>query len=201
MTTITVVTKGATSAETAVNTARSISRPKTNKLQTRRLTLSDARLVVLWLNAAMQARKIASYERVNRIRKQLEELGSARAALREYWSDDQAWDLARQKLEEQRRLVMAGAKGQPVQFPGGRNDWNSASRRALINKMHSLHLEINERLQTYQFHPWVIYLMTSSAWGRFFQIICRAWSWFGNLYEVRGKLRRSIHVRCRQQFG
>jgi len=93
-----------------------------NARQERRLSLTDAKIAVLWLNAAKTSEATAAYERVSKIRYQLEEFGKRRTELEAYGPDPEAWAAAYRELKEQHRLLRTGNRTRVVHFLGGRKD-------------------------------------------------------------------------------
>src|SRR5437879_2936952 len=93
-----------------------------NARQERRLFLTDAKIAVLWLNAAKTSDATAAYERVTNIRYQLEEFGKRRTELEAYGPDPEARAAAYRELNEQHRLLRKGSRARAVHFPGGPKD-------------------------------------------------------------------------------
>lgn len=100
------------------------------------LNLTDARVVVEWLNAAKKAKAIG-YERVVSIRRQLDALRALCIKLTQY---------DRRKLKE---------LGREVRFPADRKTSRQAKR------LHSL---VNEKLSRYAHRPCVTYFVAGGVW-------------------------------------
>jgi len=124
---------------------------------------------VLWLNAAKEANATGPYERVAKIRCQLEEFGKRRPELEAYGPDPEAWAAAHRELKEQGRLLKkrkgVSARAGAVQFPGGRKDANCLEFQKLYAEMDSLHSELNRALYRYTFRPRLTYDVSYASWS------------------------------------
>jgi hypothetical protein len=136
-----------------------------NARQDRRLSLTDVHVAVLWLNAAKTSNATVSYERVTKIRYQLEEFAKRRAELEAYDPDPEASSAAYQELEGQRRLVRKGKKAPGVRFPGPRKDSNCPEFKKLYAEMERLHSALNRALYRYTFRPRLTYLVPYAMWS------------------------------------
>lgn len=125
-------------------------------------TLSDAEVLVGWLNAAIEAKATRSFARVVFILMQLEQLRELRARLQQYNANPQAEKSAIRELEKQRALVRAGKKGHAVQFPG--RDINTETYKKLYRKTDRLHSALNEALSRYSFVPRVTIFLARDDW-------------------------------------
>ena len=138
---------------------RPSSRRATNKTeqvkQERLLNLSDAAVVVQWLNAAKDARATASYKQVTNIRQQLAELRTLRERLKECGPDPQEDAAAWREYEVQKAKLKPGHKSEPVTFPAYRNPRLDLKLRGQINRSCS---SLNEALKKYAFRPQVAQL-------------------------------------------
>jgi hypothetical protein len=135
--------------------------PQTTR-QERLETLSDAEVLVGWLNAAIEANATRSYARVVLILMQLEQLRELRASLREYNADPHAEQAAIRELKKQRALVEAGEKGQVVRFPG--RNTNTETYKKLYRKTERLHSGLNDALSKYSFVPRVTLFLARDDW-------------------------------------
>jgi hypothetical protein len=128
--------------------------------QNRLLNLSDAAVTVQWLNAAKEAPRAASYERVALIRQQLEELRTKRTKLKEFGPDPEEWDAACREMKEQRERVKARKPGHAVRFPGDRNRDTPEGEKQYLELNQQINMladSLNESLSRYAFRPQVVY--------------------------------------------
>jgi hypothetical protein len=136
-----------------------------NARQERYLSLTDAKIAVLWLNAAKTPNATAPCERVTKIRYQLEGFGKLRAELEAYGPDPEAWAAAYRELKEQHRLLRKGSRARTVHFPGGRKDPNCPEFEKLYVEMERLHTALNRALYRYTFRPRLTYLVAYPTWS------------------------------------
>ena len=136
-----------------------------NARQERHLSLTDAKIAVLWLNAAKKSDATAPCERVTKIRYQLEEFGRLRAELEAYGPDPDAWAAAYRELREQHRLLRKGSRTRVVQFPGGRKDPDCPEFKKSYAAMDRLHSALNRALYRYTFRPRLTYLVPYAVWS------------------------------------
>jgi hypothetical protein len=136
-----------------------------NARQERLMSLTDAKIAVLWLNAAKTSNATVPYERVTKIRYQLDEFGKARAELEAYGPDPEAWAAAYRELKEQHRPMRKGNRARAVHFPGGRKDPNCPEFEKLYVEMERLHSALNRALYRYTFRPRLTYLVAYATWS------------------------------------
>jgi hypothetical protein len=118
------------------------------------IELSDAAVVAAWLNAAKDARAIASYKRVASVHQQLEDLHRLRKRLSECGPDAQQDAAAWRRYKAQQARLKAKLAAKPVRFPAYRNPNLDVKLRRQIAASCSA---LNQAMEQYAFHPQVVY--------------------------------------------
>jgi hypothetical protein len=135
--------------------------PRTPR-QEKQFNLSDTTIVVKWLNAAKDAKAIASYERVESVRRQLEEFRALRVRLQDLRNNWPASKTYREHLKTERSPSRAGQGGNAVYPPS--IETKSPSYKKLYLQMEKLHSSLNQALDEYTFRPRLTYYVYGDEW-------------------------------------